>query len=138
MAIDLTHGDGRDLLARLLASADVFATNIRADARARLRIDVDDVRADNPAIVYVRGTAFGARGADAGSVAVDMARVFATDAADRISRAARQVVRRLSAGGGESEHADLIAPLATYPGVDAVAPRRRIAEAVIAAGRHPF
>src|SRR5262245_3323462 len=44
VAIDVSHGEGRALLSRLLATADVFATNIRADARARLRIDVDDVR----------------------------------------------------------------------------------------------
>jgi crotonobetainyl-CoA:carnitine CoA-transferase CaiB-like acyl-CoA transferase len=49
-----------------VAGAAVFATNIRPDARARLRIDVDHVREDNPSIIYVRGTAFGARGPDAG------------------------------------------------------------------------
>jgi crotonobetainyl-CoA:carnitine CoA-transferase CaiB-like acyl-CoA transferase len=65
VAIDLKQPDGRRLLSRLLENADVFATNLRADARRRLRIEVDDVRADNPAIIYVRGTAFGARGPDA-------------------------------------------------------------------------
>jgi crotonobetainyl-CoA:carnitine CoA-transferase CaiB-like acyl-CoA transferase len=66
VGLDLKHPDGRRLLARLLATADVFMTNVRADARARLRIDVDHVREDNPSVVYVRGTAFGARGPDAG------------------------------------------------------------------------
>ncbi|HEY8527597.1 MAG TPA: CaiB/BaiF CoA-transferase family protein [Acidimicrobiales bacterium] len=66
VGIDLTHPDGRALLGRLVARADVFATNMRAGARARLRIDVDDMRADNPDVVYVRGTAFGPRGPDAG------------------------------------------------------------------------
>jgi len=66
VGIDLKHEEGRRLLARLLATVDVFLTNVRADARSRLRIDLDDVREDNPAIVYVRGTAFGARGPDAG------------------------------------------------------------------------
>jgi crotonobetainyl-CoA:carnitine CoA-transferase CaiB-like acyl-CoA transferase len=54
------------MLGRMLASADVFLTNIRPGARRRLGIDVEDIRADNPDIIYVRGTGFGARGADAG------------------------------------------------------------------------
>ena len=65
VGVDLKHPDGRALLGRLLRTADVFTTSLRADARRRLRVDVDDVRADNPAVVYVRATAFGARGPDA-------------------------------------------------------------------------
>src|SRR5213078_2417126 len=34
-------------------------------ARERLRIDVDDIRAVNPQIIYVRGSAFGTRGPEA-------------------------------------------------------------------------
>src|SRR5262245_24787963 len=66
VALDLKQRDGRALLSRLLESADVFMTNLRADARRRLALEVSDVRADNPSIIYVRGTAFGARGPDAG------------------------------------------------------------------------
>ncbi len=71
VAADLTHPDGRRLLARLLATADVFMTSLRADARSHLRVDVADVRRDNPAAIYVRGTAFGARGPDAGQGGYD-------------------------------------------------------------------
>ena len=35
--------------------SDVFLTNFLPDARERLRIDVDDIRAVNPDIIYVRG-----------------------------------------------------------------------------------
>jgi crotonobetainyl-CoA:carnitine CoA-transferase CaiB-like acyl-CoA transferase len=66
VALDLRRAGGRDVLARLLAGADVFLTNLRPGARARLRIEVDDVRADNPALVYGRGSAFGPVGPDAG------------------------------------------------------------------------
>ncbi|HMQ25124.1 MAG TPA: CoA transferase [Acidimicrobiales bacterium] len=65
VGIDVAVADGRALLSRLVAGADVFVTNLRPAARAKLRIDVDDVRADNPDVVYVRGTAFGSRGPDA-------------------------------------------------------------------------
>lgn len=66
VGVDLKQGAGRDLLGRLLTGADVFVTNLRGEARRALRIDVDDVRADNPAAIYVRASAFGARGPDAG------------------------------------------------------------------------
>ena len=66
VGVDLKRPDGRALLSRLLESADVFVTNIRAEARKKLRIDVDDVRADNPSLIYVRGTAFGAQGPESG------------------------------------------------------------------------
>ena len=65
VGIDLKQPEGRDLLGRLVRSADVFTTSLRPDARRRLGIDVDDVRTDNPAVVYVRATAFGPLGPDA-------------------------------------------------------------------------
>jgi crotonobetainyl-CoA:carnitine CoA-transferase CaiB-like acyl-CoA transferase len=65
VAIDIAYPDGRALLSRLVASAGVFMTSLRADARARLALEPDDVRRDNPSVVYVRGTAFGPRGPDA-------------------------------------------------------------------------
>jgi crotonobetainyl-CoA:carnitine CoA-transferase CaiB-like acyl-CoA transferase len=66
VGIDLKHPEGRRLLSRLIAGCDVFVTNLRADARRRLRIDVDHVRADNPQAIYVRGSAFGPDGPEAG------------------------------------------------------------------------
>jgi crotonobetainyl-CoA:carnitine CoA-transferase CaiB-like acyl-CoA transferase len=65
VGIDLKHAAGREVLGRLLEDTDVFVTNLRAATRRSLRIDVDDVRAHNPSLIYVRGTAFGSRGPDA-------------------------------------------------------------------------
>jgi crotonobetainyl-CoA:carnitine CoA-transferase CaiB-like acyl-CoA transferase len=65
VGMDLATPEGRSLLGRLLAGADVFTTNLRPGARRRLGVDVDDVRADNRSIVYALGTAFGRRGPDA-------------------------------------------------------------------------
>jgi len=64
VGVDLKHPEGREILSKLVAEADVFLTNVRVNARRRLRIDVEDIRADNSSIVYVRGTAFGAQGPD--------------------------------------------------------------------------
>jgi alkylation response protein AidB-like acyl-CoA dehydrogenase len=78
-------------------------------------------------------------GQDRSSVPVDIARVHAGDAADRIVHAAKQVVAALAArGGDEPGLADLVGRLAARAGLDSIAARRRIADAVIAAGRYPF
>ncbi|MCX7863575.1 MAG: CoA transferase [Novosphingobium sp.] len=64
VAIDLKKPQGRDLLYRLVKQSDVFLTNMRPDARARLSIDVEDLRTHNPDIIYVRGSGYGPRGPD--------------------------------------------------------------------------
>jgi crotonobetainyl-CoA:carnitine CoA-transferase CaiB-like acyl-CoA transferase len=63
--LDLTTPDGLDLLGRIAATSDVFLTNKLPGVRARLGIDVDDIRAHNERIIYVRGTGQGERGPDA-------------------------------------------------------------------------
>ncbi len=65
VAINLKSEEGHQLLLKLAASADVFLTNFRPQARAKLKIDVEDVRAVNPDIIYVRGSALGQRGPEA-------------------------------------------------------------------------
>ncbi|MFT4047534.1 MAG: CoA transferase [Solimonas sp.] len=65
VTIDLKQPAGRDLVYRLAAGCDVFLTNFRPDARRRLQIECEDIRAHNPAIIYVRGSGYGARGPDA-------------------------------------------------------------------------
>jgi hypothetical protein len=77
------------------------------------------------------------RGADAADPALDSVRVFVTDAIDRVVHSARQVTRALGAERSRSMRA-LIARLGEFDGVDTVAARRRIADAVIAAGKHPY
>jgi crotonobetainyl-CoA:carnitine CoA-transferase CaiB-like acyl-CoA transferase len=65
LGLDLTAPEGLDLLYRLAATSDVFLTNKLPSVRTKLHIDVDDVRAHNPRIIYVRGTGQGERGPDA-------------------------------------------------------------------------
>jgi crotonobetainyl-CoA:carnitine CoA-transferase CaiB-like acyl-CoA transferase len=65
VALDLQHDEGRELLYRLVEQADVFVTNYLPDVRARLGIDVEQIRARNPTIIYVRGTGQGAQGPEA-------------------------------------------------------------------------
>ncbi len=65
VGIDIGNPQGRDTLLRLVETADVFLTNFLPQARRKLRIDVEDIRAVNPKVVYVRGHGQGARGPDA-------------------------------------------------------------------------
>lgn len=65
IALALEQPAAREVLYRLAASSDVFLTNFLPDARQRLCIDVEHVRAHNESIIYVRGSAFGARGPEA-------------------------------------------------------------------------
>jgi len=72
------------------------------------------------------------------SLAADAARVYEGDAADRIAAAAKQVVAALAARGADPSLASAVQQLTAYTPVDPIAARRRIADAVIAAGKHPF
>ncbi len=65
IGLDLTTEDGLEILGRLAATCDVFLTNKMPSVRTRLNVDVEDIRAHNPDIIYVRGTGQGERGPDA-------------------------------------------------------------------------
>jgi len=64
IGIDLAHPRGRELLYRLVETADVFLTNFLPAARRRLQIEADDLRRINPKLIYVRGHGQGAEGPD--------------------------------------------------------------------------
>lgn len=65
IGLALEHPDARQVLLELAETCDVFLTNFLPPARRKLRIEVEDLRAVNPKIIYVRGSAHGQRGADA-------------------------------------------------------------------------
>jgi alkylation response protein AidB-like acyl-CoA dehydrogenase len=85
-----------------------------------------------------RADRMASRGDSRASLAADAAHVYESDAADRIAAAAKQVVAALTARGGDASLASNVAQLGAYTPVDPIAARRRIADAVIAAGKHPF
>ena len=78
------------------------------------------------------------RAKELAAVAVDSCQVFVSDAADRCLQAGRHVGRALATRGRAGVLNDRVAPFANFAGVDTIAARRRIADAVIAAGKHPF
>jgi len=73
LALDLNAESGREILYRLVETADVFLTSYLTDTRRKLQVDVDDIRARNPNIIYARGTGQGPRGPEAERGGYDMA-----------------------------------------------------------------
>jgi crotonobetainyl-CoA:carnitine CoA-transferase CaiB-like acyl-CoA transferase len=71
IGLDLTSPEGIDILYKLAGTCDVFLTNKLPSVRTKLHIDVDDIRAHNPDIVYVRGTGQGNEGPEADNGSYD-------------------------------------------------------------------
>lgn len=71
VAIDVRTEAGHELLMRLVETADVLITSYLPDVRQRLRVDLEDVRARNPQIIYARGSGQGPEGPDAGRPGFD-------------------------------------------------------------------
>jgi alkylation response protein AidB-like acyl-CoA dehydrogenase len=86
----------------------------------------------------MRAEKMAARGAGRAGLAIEIAKVYSHDAADKVAAASRQVVAALTARGADSALAGSVQRLAAHGGVDAIATRRRIANAVIDAGRYPL
>jgi alkylation response protein AidB-like acyl-CoA dehydrogenase len=79
-----------------------------------------------------------ARGDSRASLVADIARVYTCEAADRVARSTRPVVAALAARGGDAAFAAGVGRLTKYAGFDTIAARRRIADAVIEAGKYPM
>ena len=62
IGVDLTTDDGQGIIADLVRNADVFITNLLPGARQRFHIDVDDLMAKKPDLVYARASSHGPKG----------------------------------------------------------------------------
>lgn len=62
VGIDISTPEGQELLYEIARTCDIFLTNYLPSARQKLKIDVEHLRAVNPDIIYVRGSAFGEKG----------------------------------------------------------------------------
>jgi formyl-CoA transferase len=78
ITLDLKNDAGREALLRIAKGCDVFLTSYLPELREKLRIDVADVRAVHPGIVYVRGSGWGSRGPMRDRGGYDLAAAWAT------------------------------------------------------------
>ncbi|BBZ59618.1 CaiB/BaiF CoA transferase family protein [Mycolicibacterium monacense] len=72
IGLDMSVPEGREVLLELARRADVFLTSFLPGHRQKFGIDVDDIRAVNPNIVYARGSALGPRGEESVKGGYDM------------------------------------------------------------------
>lgn len=71
ISINLKSKEGKEVFFKLLEDADVFLTNTRLDALARLGITYDDLKDRFPKLVYAMVLGFGEEGPEANSPAFD-------------------------------------------------------------------
>lgn len=62
IAVDLASLEGRDVVHKLVGSADVFITNFPHKVRDKLKIDFSTLREINPRLIYASLTAYGETG----------------------------------------------------------------------------
>ncbi len=73
IAIDVNHADGAALVRRLIATADVFVTNMRPKFLERVGLDHATLLKKHPTLVYASLTAYGLEGPDCDAPGYDMA-----------------------------------------------------------------
>ena len=77
IGVDMSTAAGRAVVHELLENADVFLTNIRLDALARVGLSSDEVLAKHPRLVYGLVTGYGVDGDEANRRAYDIAAYWA-------------------------------------------------------------
>lgn len=77
IAIDLKSEVGRETFLRLIETADIFLTSLRPKAIKKLRLDVEDLRARNPKLIYVRGNGVGFKGKEIDKAGYDASAFWA-------------------------------------------------------------
>jgi crotonobetainyl-CoA:carnitine CoA-transferase CaiB-like acyl-CoA transferase len=62
VGLDVSTKEGREVLLEMVKGVDVFITNLLPKARKRFGMDVDDLLAVNPELIYARASGHGDRG----------------------------------------------------------------------------
>jgi butyryl-CoA dehydrogenase len=126
-------------IAALAAAADAFGDSVREEQEILAHTANVIIEAYAIESGLARAEKLAAARSERAAVASDIARVYAGDAADRIAHAGKQIVNAL--GERTERRSSVVALLErvrAHGGVDTVAARRRIGDAVIAGGRYIF
>jgi alkylation response protein AidB-like acyl-CoA dehydrogenase len=87
----------------------------------------------------IRAEKIAARGSERAAIAADVARVYASDAMDRVAHAGKQIANALAAQATATEPLrTAVTRVREHPGIDTVGARRRIGDAAISRRRYPF
>lgn len=77
VALDLGQPAGHAALVDLVRGADVLITNLQPSVVEKLHITYDELRAQNPRLIYAHATGYGDRGEDAEQPGYDMSAYWA-------------------------------------------------------------
>jgi cinnamoyl-CoA:phenyllactate CoA-transferase len=77
IALDLKTKDGRDVMEKLIAGADVFMSNTRDKALSKMGLDYESLKVKYPKLVYGYVTGFGEQGPDKDLPGFDYTAYFA-------------------------------------------------------------
>jgi len=77
IALDLKTEDGLALARKLILGADVFLSNMRADALERLGLDYGSLSAENERLIYAHVSGYGQEGPDSSRPAYDVGAFWA-------------------------------------------------------------
>lgn len=72
IAINLAKGRGREIVYRLVETADIFIQNFRLGVSERLRIDYGTLCQYNPKLIYAQGSGYGMKGPNSASPGYDI------------------------------------------------------------------
>ncbi len=110
VVLELTTEEGRAAMARLVASADVFVTNLRPGAVERLGLGPEALLASHDRLVYASITGYGLTGPDAGRAGYDVGAFWArTGIAESLSPDGEAPV---GLRGGMGDHVTAMATVA--------------------------
>jgi len=123
IGLALEQPGARELLLELARSSDVFLTNFLPGARAKLGIELEDIRAVNPDIIYVRGSGFGHRGPEAAKGGYDSTAFWARGgSADGVTPPDSDVLMGMPAGA----YGDSVGGLTIAGGIAAALYKRKV------------
>jgi len=71
ITVDLKKPDGREIIYRLIAKADVFVQNFRKGVAGRLGLDYATLKQHNPKLIYATATGYGPEGPESGDPSFD-------------------------------------------------------------------
>src|SRR5579884_3289678 len=77
VVLDLQRPGGPEVMQRILATADVFVTNLRPDALERLSLSPDELAKRHPRLIYASVTGYGLSGPDRNRPSYDVGAFWA-------------------------------------------------------------
>ncbi len=136
---DLVANAKRLAIAALGAASEAYGEHVREEQEVLAHAANVIIEAYAIESAIGRAEKLAKADSDRAPLALDVARVYASDAADRITHAGKQIVNAIAAHVQDPEPLlKALSATGSHRGTDTVAARRRIGDAAIAAARYPF